>query len=527
MAFNTFAFIVFFLVVLLCYAVFPKRYKWVFLLCASYFFYLYASVKFLAFILITTVSSWFGALWIQRLHRQEEMVTKDDRDPDVRRLKKQALKKKRKRILIAVLVLNFGILLFLKYFNFFAENLNVLLEQLSLAGRAPTLNLILPLGISFYTFQTMSYLIDVYWGKVDAERNLAKVALFVSFFPQIIEGPIGRYGDLAPQLFAQRKVRSEDVRQGIRMMLWGYFKKMVIADRVAVVADFVFANYVSISGVGTVIGIFLYAIQDYTDFSGCIDIARGCARTMGIHMAENFRRPYFSRTVPEFWRRWHMSLGTWMKDYVFYPFSLTKGVRTLGKKARNRFGKQFGRTLPIALGNLLVFFLVGVWHGASWNYIVWGLFYGILIAVSGMMKPLFDTLNRRLHIPTRSKLFQLFQILRTFWITCIGCVIFRAESLSAITGMLGKCLQFTFPENLRSELLSFGLNKMNWVALALSLLILLIVDLMQERFEVGPWLEKRSFVIRYAVYGAGAAMILVLGMYGAGIDSNSFVYMQF
>lgn len=424
-------------------------------------------------------------------------------------------------------MLNFGILLFLKYFNFFAENLNVLLEQLSLAGRAPTLNLILPLGISFYTFQTMSYLIDVYWGKVDAERNLAKVALFVSFFPQIIEGPIGRYGDLAPQLFAQRKVRSEDVRQGIRMMLWGYFKKMVIADRVAVVADFVFANYVSISGVGTVIGIFLYAIQDYTDFSGCIDIARGCARTMGIHMAENFRRPYFSRTVPEFWRRWHMSLGTWMKDYVFYPFSLTKGVRTLGKKARNRFGKQFGRTLPIALGNLLVFFLVGVWHGASWNYIVWGLFYGILIAVSGMMKPLFDTLNRRLHIPTRSMLFQLFQILRTFWITCIGCVIFRAESLSAITGMLGKCLQFTFPENLRSELLSFGLNKMNWVALALSLLILLIVDLMQERFEVGPWLEKRSFVIRYAVYGAGAAMILVLGMYGAGIDSSSFVYMQF
>ena len=161
MAFNTFAFIVFFLVVLLCYAVFPKRYKWVFLLCASYFFYLYASVKFLAFILITTVSSWLGALWIQRLHRQEEMVTKDDRDPDVRRLKKQALKKKRKRILIAVLVLNFGVLLFLKYFNFFAENLNVLLEQLSLAGRAPTLNLILPLGISFYTFQTMSYLIDV------------------------------------------------------------------------------------------------------------------------------------------------------------------------------------------------------------------------------------------------------------------------------------------------------------------------------------------------------------------------------
>lgn len=218
------------------------------------------------------------------------------------KLQKEQLKKKRKQILILVLVLNFGILVFLKYFNFFAANLNALFEALSFSGRTPTLNLILPLGISFYTFQTMSYIIDVYWGKVEAEKNLAKVALFVSFFPQILEGPIGRYNDLAPQLYAQRSFSSTNIRNGIQLMLWGYFKKMVIADRVAVVADFVFSHYMDISGVGTMIGVFLYAIQDYTDFSGCIDIARGCARAMGIEMAENFRRPYFSRTIPEFWR---------------------------------------------------------------------------------------------------------------------------------------------------------------------------------------------------------------------------------
>lgn len=522
MAFNTLAFIVFFLIVLLGYAVFPKRYKWIFLLSASYFFYLYASVKFFIFILITTFSSWIAALWIEKLKQKEKSF-----DAATAKERKNYIKKCKKRILVSALVLNFGILVFLKYFNFFAANVNTFLEQLSFGGQVPTLNLILPLGISFYTFQTMSYLIDVYWDKAQAQPNIGKVALFVSFFPQIIEGPIGRYNDLAPQLYAENKMNSKDVRQGLRLMMWGYFKKMVIADRVVIVADYVFANYFQLSSVGTMIGIVLYAIQDYTDFSGCIDIARGCAKMMGIDMAENFRRPYFSRTIPEFWRRWHMSLGAWMKDYVFYPFSLTKGVRTLGKKARNRFGKHIGRTLPIALGNLLVFFLVGVWHGANWNYIIWGLFYGILIAVSGLLKPVFETLNRWLHISIQSKAFQFFQIFRTFIITCIGCVIFRAESITAICDMLIKSMQFTVPDNLLSEMLSLGLNKMNWIALTLALIILFVVDLMQERMEVGEWLEKRNWVLRYACYGAGIILILVLGMYGQGISSSSFVYMQF
>lgn len=528
MAFNTIAFVAFFIFVIIGYYVFPKRYKWVFLLGASYFFYLYASVKFLAFILITTVSSWLAALYISKLHHREKLLKNDEKtDARAMKLQKEQLKKKRKQILILVLVLNFGILVFLKYFNFFAANLNALFEALSFSGRTPTLNLILPLGISFYTFQTMSYIIDVYWGKVEAEKNLAKVALFVSFFPQIIEGPIGRYNDLAPQLYAQRSFSSTNIRNGIQLMLWGYFKKMVIADRVAVVADFVFSHYMDISGVGTMIGVFLYAIQDYTDFSGCIDIARGCARAMGIEMAENFRRPYFSRTIPEFWRRWHMSLGAWMKDYVFYPFSLTKGVRTLGKKAKKRFGKNIGRTLPIALGNLLVFFLVGVWHGANWNYIVWGLFYGVLIAVSGMMKPVFDQMNKFFHISVKSTWFQLFQIARTFWLTCIGCIIFRAESLSAIGGIIRKCFDFSLPDQLRSELLSFGLNKMNWFALAAALVVLFVVDLMQERFDTVKWFDNRSFVFRWCTYGITAALIFVLGMYGSGVDMNSFVYMQF
>ncbi|WP_075876726.1 MBOAT family O-acyltransferase [Merdibacter massiliensis] len=529
MAFNTITFITFFLVVFIGYSVFPKRYKWVFLLCASYFFYLYASVKFLIFILITTLSSWIGALWIEKYHQYEKMLSKEkEGNPKVIKLKKEQIKKYKKRILISVLILNFGILVFLKYFNFFAENMNALFEQLTLGSQVPTLNLILPLGISFYTFQTMSYLIDVYWGKTQAEKNLGKLALFVSFFPQIIEGPIGRYNDLAPQLFSEKKSSAFQIRRGIQLMLWGYFKKMVIADRVAIIADYVFENYAHISGVGVAVGIFLYAIQDYTDFSGCIDIARGCARTMGINMAENFRRPYFSRTIPEFWRRWHMSLGAWMKDYVFYPFSLTKGVRNLGKKAKVRFGKSFGRTLPIALGNLLVFFLVGVWHGANWNYIIWGLFYGVLIAVSGMMKPVFEAMNKKLHISVQSKGFQLFQILRTFIITCIGCVIFRSITVQDSLYMIYKVFNdFNINIQIKKELLSFGLDKWNWIVLVMSLIVLFGVDLLQEYTSVGDWIDCRIGIVRWTIYFAVCISIILFGMYGAGLNPTQFVYMQF
>lgn len=529
MAFNTLAFLLFFIIVLVLFFLVPKKYRWFFLLLASYFFYFYASAKFAIFIILTTITSYITALFIDKTHKEEKLITKDESLTVAdKKLKKQIIRKKRKRSLIILLILNFGILLYLKYFNFFAENLNSVLNLISYSGKIPTFNLILPLGISFYTFQTMSYVIDVYWGKIEAERNLPKVALFVSFFPQIIEGPIGRFKDLAPQLYSEKSVSSKSVIYGIQLMMWGYFKKMVIADRVAIVADYVFMNYFKVSGAGVIVGVFLYAIQDYTDFSGCIDIARGCAQTMGINMAENFRRPYFSKSIPEFWRRWHMSLGAWMKDYVFYPFSLTKGMRKLGKFAKKKFGKNMGRVLPVAIGNILVFFLVGVWHGANWNYIVWGLFYGFLIAISSLMKPMFDWLNHRLKINVNSTLFMLFQILRTFWLTCIGCIIFRAENLNAAWNIILKSFHvLDIPNNFKTELLTFGLDKANYLVLLISLLILLFVDIMQEKMIVRDWLNKRSYLLKFIIYLIGFMAILALGVYGPGISSNQFVYMQF
>lgn len=531
MAFNTFAFLVFFAVVLILYYLVPKKYQWVFLLLSSYFFYLYASVKFAAFIILTTVTSYYAAICIDDDHKREKTVLAQGKETLAKEEKKaikEQGKKRRKRMLVLLLVLNFGILVFLKYFNFFADNLNLLVRPITRGGEIPTLNLILPLGISFYTFQTMSYVIDVYWQKVAAERNIAKVALFVSFFPQIIEGPIGRYKELGHQLYAQRKADAQTIKYGLQLMAWGYFKKLVIADRVGIVADHVFGGYDQMSGSVVALGVFLYAIQDYTDFSGCIDIARGVAQTMGINMAENFRRPYFSKTIPEFWRRWHMSLGAWMKDYVFYPFSLTKKMRNLSKSAKNKFGRHFGATLPIAVGNILVFFLVGVWHGASWNYIVWGIYYGVLIAISGMIKPVYDYLNEKLHVNVKSKGWQFWQIVRTFWLTCVGCIIFRADGLADAWHVFIKSMHiFDLPANYAKEFLMLGIKPEDLYIIPVVLIILLVVDIMQECMSVRSWLENRSVVVRVLIYFVGFLFIIGLGIYGPGFDQSQFVYMQF
>ena len=521
MAFNTVTFILFFFIVIIGSFLVPKKWKWVFLLISSYFFYFYASVKLSFFMILTTITSYLATIYFERMHKLERECEKSKENQN-------KFQRKRRYVLVALLLLNFGILFFLKYYNFISDNLNILFSRFFIETHLPRFHLILPLGISFYTFQTMSYVIDVYWGKIEAEHNLGKLALFVSFFPQILQGPIGRYKDLAHQLYSPHKVDYQDFKYGLQLMLWGYFKKMVIADRVAIIANYVFENYYDLSGMGVVFGVVMYAIQDYTDFSGCIDIARGCAQSMGIIMAENFRRPYFSKTVSEFWRRWHISLGSWMKDYVFFPFTLTKGVHKLSKYCKRKFGKHIGRALPIAMGNILVFFLVGVWHGANWNYIIWGLFYGFLIAISGLLKPVFESMTTFFHINVKSKVFQFYQIMRTFWITCIGCIIFRAITFLDAWNILKKTFHFyEAPISIGDELLQLGLSYPHYVVLFCSLIVLLVVDILQEFGSVRERISKHSICLRWFIYIVLFLAVLLFGMYGPGYDQNQFVYMQF
>ena len=324
-SYTTLNFICFVFVTMLVYFLFPaKKYKWTVLLAASMFFYAVAGYKYAFFILFTTLSTYLIALWISHVSAHSKKLLKEKKkewDKDQKKKYKNKIKIQKRLIMTLALVINFGILAFLKYYGFFAGSLNDMLGSFGVSFSIPTLKLFLPLGISFYTFQSMGYIVDVYREKTDAQRNPFKLLLFVSFFPQIIQGPISIYDQLAAQLLEPHEFDFTRMKHGMELILWGFFKKLVIADRAYILIGAVEKDYAQFGGTTLTFTILLYALQLYADFSGGIDISRGVAQIFGIDMIDNFKRPYFSRSINEYWRRWHISLGAWLKNYLFYPIA--------------------------------------------------------------------------------------------------------------------------------------------------------------------------------------------------------------
>ena len=508
---------------MLCAAVYhilPRRVRWLVLLAASYGFYASRSLSSLPFILVTTLSTWLGALRIDRLAADAKARIKAEKSTLSSEEKKQlkARARSRERVwLYAVLVLNFALLAVLKYTD----------DVLSLAGRS-ALGLLLPLGISFYTFQSMGYLIDVYNGKYAAERSLPRFALFVSFFPQLIQGPIGRYDQLGPQLREPHDFDYDSMVRGLMLMLWGLFKKLVIADRAMGLVDTVFsAPAGEYGGAASVVAVLFYAVQQYCDFSGGIDLVTGIAQLFGIRLAPNFRRPYFSVSLADFWRRWHISLGAWMRDYVFYPFALTRPVTRLSKAAKSRFGAGFARALPAALGNILVFLLVGLWHGATSNYILWGLYNGVILAFSALMEPVYKRMNARLPRLTASKGFHIFRVLRTFVIVNIGWFFDRCARGSDALRMMSAVLTDWRGAQL-AHLSSLGVSAVDLRVLALAVLLLFFVSLAQERgVQVREKVCALWLPLRWLVLIGGVMVVLLCGVWGSGFNEAAFIYYQF
>ena len=322
-------------------------------------------------LLLTTYVTYRGGILLDRLNEQkpQDGISREEKKD----FKKNIVRKK-KKIVLAMVLIAFGMLGIMKYTNFMLGNIDAVLRLFGSGKQIGVLNLTLPLGISFYTFQSISYVVDVYRGKHKAQGNFFKHALFVSFFPQLLQGPIGRYERLGSQLYEGHSYNLKELQFGVQRILWGFFKKMVLADRVNAAVLLIFHNYWNYGGWYNVLGVLLYSIQLYADFSGGIDIVIGIAQMFGITMDENFRQPYFSRSISEFWRRWHITLGTWMKDYIFYPFSLSKSMAKFGKWSKKKFGNNVGKLLPVGLADILVFFVVGVWHGAAWKYIMYGIY---------------------------------------------------------------------------------------------------------------------------------------------------------
>jgi len=431
-------------------------------------------------------------------------------------------KKNAKIFLVSGLVLNFGMLAVVKYTNFVLENINAVFHM-----DIPGIALLLPLGISFYTFQSSGYILDVYWKRTAAENNFFRYALFVSFFPQILQGPIGRHSRLAKELYIGHKFEFVRIQRGIERILWGFFKKMVLSDWAAVFVDAIFADPDAYSGLAAM-GVLFYSIQLYADFSGGMDVVIGVASLFGITLDENFKRPFFATSITDFWHRWHITLGTWMKDYVFYPLSLSKGMSKFGKWGKKVFGKKIGRRLPICFANIVVFFIVGVWHGAEWKCIAYGLYNGLILAFSGLMVDRYRSWKKALHIQGSEKWYHVFMILRTFILVNISWFFDCCGTVSEAFGMMRRAItQFNPAQLLLIPAGREGIAFTPYVLLILAVgcLIVFIIGVLKEKgIEIRETIAKKNVVVYFGVY---LILLLAIGFCGSTAAVRGFIYAQF
>ena len=528
MAINTLGFLIFVALACVIYFIVPKKIKWLVLLIASYVYYFLASGKLTVFLIITTLSVYLVGLGLNKIDENIAEKCKQLEKEKKKEAKNKAKSKKKLLILFAVII-NFGILLILKYSNFLGGNINSLLSKLNVNFTIPKFDFILPLGISYYTLQAISYVIDVYRGKYKADKNLGRVALFTSFFPQMTEGPIGRYDDLAMQLYEPHKFNHLNVKNGMLLMLWGYFKKMVIADRAGIFVNTVFADYANNHGIVMLVAVILYTIQIYAEFSGCIDIVRGTAQILGINMAENFKRPFFSKSVQEFWRRWHITLGTWLKDYVFYPVSFSSACVELTKLSKKISKNYLSKIVPAAFAMFFVWFGNGIWHGASWKYVFYGLYYYVIMMLGILFEPVFKKIIGKLKINVEAKWYKLMQMIRTTIFVLIGMLIFRSKSLTSAFRIFKSIFNMDNISMLfNNKLFNIGITTEDFIIIGIGVIILFVVGIIQEKgIIIRKKFSKRNIVIRWILYYTILLVIAIFGIYGPGYAATDFIYGQF
>ena len=472
MLFNSVEFLLFFPVLFVLYFSVPRSWRTALLLASSYYFYMCWKAEYVLLILASTAVDYFAGIRMSRIPER----------------------KGRRKYLILSLVVNLGLLFAFKYLEFFTDEFRGLLERFDIFCDMPAFDLLLPVGISFYTFQTLSYSIDIYRGETRPERNPLVFALYVSFWPQLVSGPIERSRDLIPQLRSFAAFDYERVRSGLFRMLLGFFKKVVIADRLALYVDAVYGEPGAFGGGAMLLATYFFAFQVYCDFSGYCDIAIGAARVMGIRLTENFRTPYFSRSIGEFWRRWHITLATWFRDYVYI---------SLGGRRTIKWRWQF---------NIVATFLLsGLWHGAGWNFVLWGAFNGLLLVAGVWIGPLFRGLRRLTWL----------QILLTFHLVNAGYMIFRSESVA-------DCL-FMF-ESIFCNLFAAGAWAMplpgGAVDLAVSVVliaVLLTMDFLTRKGSVEDAVLRKPWCVRWTFYTTLVLLVLWFGVF----TENRFIYYQF
>ena len=480
MLFNSLNFIVFFPIVVALYFAIKPKFRWVLLLIASYYFYMCWNYMYIVLIVFSTIIDYFTAIWIAKANRKE----------------------RKKLLLILSLASNLGLLFFFKYFNFFSENVNFILSEFNIFSQVPVYSFLLPVGISFYTFQTLSYTIDVYMGKKEPERHFGIFALYVSFFPQLVAGPIERSTRLLPQFHKVFYFDYERIKNGIVLMVWGMFKKVVIADRLAEYVNEVYNNPEVYGGFHDLVATFFFASQIYCDFSGYSDIAIGAALILGYDLMTNFRRPYLSRSIREFWQRWHISLSTWFRDYLYVPLGGNRVV-----KWRWYY-------------NLFITFLIsGLWHGANWTFVIWGALHGAYLVLSIISQKTRDNIAQKTGIMKYTGLVNFANLVWTFALVLFAWIFFRANNLGDAMLIIGNIFDFSTYET-SIQLFHF---KSDFYLSFLLIGALMIVEIAQEKFNLIDKLRVTGRAAKWGIFLFLLFLIFVLGKW----DEADFLYFQF
>lgn len=483
MLFNSYQYLLFFPIVVMLYYALPYRWRWGLLLAASYYFYMCWKVEYIFLIIASTLVDYYAGIMMGK-------TTK---------------KSKRKKYLVFSIVVNLGILFSFKYLNFFSTNVNQVFNHFNIFQDIPIFNVLLPVGISFYTFQTLSYAIDVYRGRSKPEYHLGKFALYVSFFPQLVAGPIERSYRLLPQFHERKYLDYNRVVSGMKLMLWGFIKKIVIADRLGIYAGKVYSNPAAYEGIQIHVAIIFLLIQVYADFSGYTDIARGSARIMGFSLMENFRRPFIAKTVSEFWNRWHISLTTWFRDYLFYSFPIRKNRKVIRWKWH--------------IYLIITFVLIGLWHGASWTFFIFGLLHGIFITFASITKKyrnIFNTFIRLNRLPT---LLKNLNILVTFALVCFSVIFFGIRSIKDAGIMITNSWHLSDTGKVFISLV----KNHNVVLGVLLIVILFVIEYLHAKYDLLRSFNKQNIIFRWTVYLIAVMVVLILGVY----SQEAFIYFQF
>ena len=494
MLFNSIDFLIFFPIVTTLYFVFPHKIRNYWLLAASYFFYMCWNPKYILLLMTSTFITYLSGIVMERIKQS-----------DIEEDKKVKLKN---WTVAASFVLNISMLFYFKYINFALDVMTDVLGLFHISVNVPTFDVILPVGISFYIFQALSYTMDVYRDEIYAEKNIFRYALFVSFFPQLVAGPIERSKNLLKQLAKPNDFDYNNARTGLLMMLWGYFIKVVMADRLAVLVDTVYNDVSAYHGMELVVANLFFTIQIYCDFMGYSIIAKGAAKYLGYNLMSNFEMPYFSTSIKEFWRRWHISLSSWLRDYLYIP---------LGGNRKGTARKYFNL--------LLTFFVSGLWHGANITFVVWGMFHGICQVIEDIFRMIFGKISDRIKNQAVARAWKGVNIFKTFILAAIGWIFFRASNISQAIQVLKASVKLdNVSAVLTGGIYNLGIDKMGLIMLGIAVLLLFVVSIMREN-GVNPieWISSKHFVVRYATYW----LIVVLIIFSLDLTGKEFIYFQF